>query len=74
MPKLRTFRATVSPRIFSQATRSPAPSLIERSVAWPTPTSGPNAVSIIVTGIASWSPAIASTPQPCPMNTRSTTA
>ena len=69
-----SLNATSSPRSFSQAIRSPSPSLIDMTAACPAPTNTPNAPNTIIRGKASVRAAIASWPHPCPIQMRSTTA
>ena len=65
--KKSSFSAISSPTILSQLTKSFSPSLMERTEACPAPTKTPNAPKSIITGNVSVSPAIAASPQPCPM-------
>ena len=55
------------PSSFSQATRSPSPRRIDSTAECPAPTNTPNAPKSIMIGKTSVRPAIAASPQPCPM-------
>ena len=74
MQKNASLNATSWPSSFSHDARSPSPSFIESAAECPAPTNTPNAPKSIIIGMTRVMPAIASTPQPRPMNILSTTA